>query len=57
MGGAELECLVPLGFHDVDDDDVLGARQPCALDRAATDTSAADHDDGVTRSHVGGVDG
>ena len=49
MGGAELESLVALAFHDVDHDDLLRAGQPRTLDRTAADATAADHHNGVAR--------
>ncbi len=56
MCGSELKCLVALARLNIDHDDLLRSSQPRALDRAAADAAAADHNDDVAGADVRGID-
>lgn len=57
MRGSELKRFVALGRLDIDHDDLLRSRQPCAFNGAAADPAAANHNDDVAGTDVRGIDG
>jgi hypothetical protein len=55
VGGAELQGRLLFELHRIDGDDLRGAADPGALDRARPDPTDADHDDGIASAHPGAV--
>ena len=49
VGGAEPERLLATRLDGIDDDDRLGARDPCALDDELADAAGADHEHDAAR--------